>query len=150
MTLATQLLDRAEGLLQLKLALSRALNNQEKHWGYFQTVRGDDGVLYLDIPHLPQLKFVQNPERDNYKIYWGRTEKPSVYIRKKKKTVTERKTGRDIVQRVYEIFYQVDGRSSVRIINRLLASEIRDRVADRVSTAPEGELEPLVLLSEAP
>ncbi|MDC0834078.1 hypothetical protein POG22_13840 [Geitlerinema sp. CS-897] len=149
MMLVREALDRPEVLLQLKLALSRALNREEKNWGYFKTVRGSDGNFHLDIPSLPSLKFVQNPDRYIYKLYWGRAEKPSVYTRKKKKTVTHPKTRQDKIQRTYEVLFLPDGRSSVRTINRLLATEIRDRIAAHVSAQSDDELEPLVLLTEA-
>ena len=62
-------------LMQLKLAINRAIARQEKRWGYFQIRRLDDGSMGLDIPSLPQIRCVANLDRDIYKLYWGRAEK---------------------------------------------------------------------------
>ncbi|MFP4220744.1 MAG: hypothetical protein ACLFQ7_09800 [Phormidium sp.] len=149
MILTTDTLQNDDVLMQLKLAINRAVARQEKHWGYFQIHRLEDGSMSLDIPSLPQIRCVANLDRDIYKLYWGRAEKPAVYTRKKKKTITDPKTRQTQVQRVYEVLYQLDGRSSVRKINRIMAQTIRDRITDHVSAQDDHELQPLVLMTEA-
>lgn len=149
MTFSSTVLERDEVLPQLKLAIHRAIARQEKHWGYFQIHRLADGTIALNIPHLRDLRFAVNLDRDIYKVYWGHKEKPAVYTRKKKKKVTDPKTRQTQEQRVYEILYQLDGRASVRAINRLVAYSIRDRIADRVKAESDTELQPLVLVTEA-
>lgn len=136
-------------LMQLKLAINRAIARQEKHWGYFQVHRLDDGSMSLDIPSLPRIRCIANLDRDIYKLYWGRAEKPAVYSRKKKKSITDPKSRQTQVQRVYEVMYQLDGRASVRQINRIMAQTIRDRIVDHATAQADNELEPLVLMTEA-
>lgn len=149
MTLTATDLDRDDVLLQLKLTIARAIARQEKPWGYFRIQRLTDGTMAIDIPHLPRLRFSVNLDRDIYKVYWGRAEKPAIYTRKKRKNVTDPRTRQTQVQRVYEVTYQLDGRTSVRAINRLVAYTIRDRVTERVEADTSGEMKPLVLVSEA-
>ncbi|MCC5898043.1 MAG: hypothetical protein JJU32_09020 [Phormidium sp. BM_Day4_Bin.17] len=136
-------------LMQLKLAINRAIARQEKHWGYFQVHRLDDGSMSLDIPSLPRIRCIANLDRDIYKLYWGRAEKPAVYSRKKKKSITDPTSRQTQVQRVYEVMYQLDGRASVRQINRIMAQTIRDRIVDHATAQADNELEPLVLMTEA-
>jgi hypothetical protein len=141
------LLERADIFPQLKLAIELALNAKEKTWGYFR-VRRIGGIYHLDIPHMELLRVQNTSDKQGFKAFWGNAHKPTITTRKRRKVITDRKTNRELVQRTYEVLYQVDSRSAFRQANYLIATIIRDQLRATLSAADEDELEPLVLLLE--
>lgn len=141
------LLERADVFPQLKLAIELALNAKEKSWGYFR-VRNIAGMYHIDIPHMELLRVQNTSDKQGFKAFWGNAHKPTVTTRKRRKVITDRKTNRDLVQRTYEVLYQVDSRSAFRQVNYLIATTIRDQLRATLKATADDELEPLVLLVE--
>jgi hypothetical protein len=141
------LLERLDVFPQLKLAIELALNSKEKSWGYFR-VRKIAGMYHLDIPYMELLRVQKTSDRQGFKAFWGNAHKPTITTRKRRKVITDRKTNRDLVQRTYEVLYQVDSRSAFRQANYLIATTIRDQLRATLKATSEDELEPLVLLVE--
>ena len=71
----------------LALALTQLIERQEKYWGCFQVIKGEDKVYQLHIPSLPilQLKFSSH---HTYRAFWGDNNRSSVYTKQEQKTRT--------------------------------------------------------------
>lgn len=172
----------------LSIALVQLLNQQEKKWGYFQ-IRKKDAYYCLSVPYLPHLLMGQNESNLIYRVYWGystykgtwgqteevelediiesikmrgnyRSLKPSVYTKKKSRTVISYKSSDrqpkklritektqvkqsgqiEKKQRIHEIIISREGKyhsySSVRTIERLIAILIRDRIEQKSAEIP--------------
>jgi hypothetical protein len=140
----------------LFLAINKLFDRQEKNWGYFQIKKeGDFYSLYL--PYLPSLKLYQKPNYQIYKLYWrnylpevnDKTEKPNIYVRKKNKTVEERKNPKLAKkQRVFEVVYKSDSCREINLINKVITRLISEKITDSLSEVPENEIMPLVLIAE--
>ncbi|WP_036483686.1 hypothetical protein [Myxosarcina sp. GI1] len=148
-------------LVLLEDAIAKLLNRQEKDWGCFQVVKeGDFYSLY--IPSLASLKLYQSSKSIVYKGYWwheredtlpdikDRSEKPDIYLRKKRKEVPDKKNPRLIKQqRIFEIYYRYNSCPEVRRLNQIITRAIGDRILSSVTISPAEELVPLILISEA-
>lgn len=150
----------ARNLLLLENAIATLLNRQEKDWGCFRVVKeGDFYALY--IPSLPSLKLYQSSKSISYKGYWwherentlpdikDRSEKPDIYLRKKRKEVPDKNSRLIKQRRIFEIYYRFNPCSEVRRLNRAIAEAIGDRILESISISPAEEIMPQILISEA-
>ncbi|MCU0566228.1 MAG: hypothetical protein MUF49_06485 [Oculatellaceae cyanobacterium Prado106] len=157
----------------LTLALTKLVDQQEKTWGYFQVVKNSDDEFQLVIPGFPKLSLQRGSDRYSYKATWSDKKEAVVYVRRKTKEITsskitavkktEKLTPKSSAkavklspnksevpkQRIYEVFYRLDGRPGFRLIQQQLAIEIRDRLQAQATSDDRDEMPPLVLLSQA-
>jgi hypothetical protein len=133
----------------LSLAIAKLFERQEKDWGHFQVKKEEDGLYRLYISSFPSLKFYQNPDNHIYKAFWADNKEPSVYIKKKQRKVYDPDTPRlEKKQRIYEVIYQYDSRTEIHLVNKILATFIRDQIEQKVIYIPQEEVMPLVLITE--
>ncbi|MGV2828613.1 hypothetical protein [Myxosarcina sp. GI1(2024)] len=149
-------------LAALENAIAKLLNRQEKAWGYFQVAK-EDNFYALYVPYLASLKLYQSSKSIVYKGYWrpsqdiilpdikDRSEKPDIYLRKKRKQVPNKKKNSSLIkqQRIFEIYYRFNSCPEVRRLNQIIVRAIGDRIAASVTVSPAEEIDPLVLISEA-
>ena len=151
--------DLVTNFTSLNSAISKLIDKQEKDWGYFQ-VKKEEEFYSLYIPFLPCLRLYQNTTSNIYKAYWSnpkepvpdlkdRTKLPQIYIKKKTKKVYDPKQPRlQKKQKTYEVVYQYDSRKEIHLISKIVADAIRDKVEQGVSSVPQNEIMPLVMVKE--
>ncbi|MDJ0533882.1 MAG: hypothetical protein QNJ70_15565 [Xenococcaceae cyanobacterium MO_207.B15] len=142
----------------LVLAINKMLDKQEKDYGCFQ-IKKEEDFCSLYIPSFPSFKLYQNPRSHVYKGYWqtsdilpdikDRNKKPQIYIKKKQKQVTNPKNIRLVKkQPIYEVIYKYDPTPEIRLVNRLIATCLKEKIEASISSVPENEIMPLVLITE--
>ncbi|MDJ0714457.1 MAG: hypothetical protein QNJ54_09580 [Prochloraceae cyanobacterium] len=149
-TVGTNLIDNYPSL---SIALVKLLNNQEKDWGYFQ-VKKEDRYSVLSTPCLPVFRLEQNEQKQIYRGYWGRDEKPSIEIKKRQRMmfVIEKQRKKEKKQRIYEVLIKQkpDSIEGMGLVNKCLAILIRDRIEKKVSyVAIAEEIKPIVTITES-
>lgn len=152
-----------ESYPMLVSTLSKLLNKTQKTWGYLQVKKTDKFyVLQISGSSETMLKVRHNESSYEYKLYWGKNEKPDVFVKitayeenpqtnnsikpkkytkKNTKAIAilgkksgDKKSDLPLIYKTYEVFYKINPDSLIDSINKIFAELVKDKITRAAAT----------------